>query len=398
MSVLKIPSKKIKNFVVLTIDTDRKRIDYRVLPETSQRKHFDHIDIVGFSKLPSGFYRDGYGVARPAGSFVLQHLARNIGEHFGLTITASGRSRITTIGGQKIVIFNYDDFSELQRNLRSIRSESNIQSKQYVTTKLAGLFPKLRATKKQAGAGIAAYQQDRLAKLVHSESDFAEKLSKNDITAVAELYAELLEKKRFGQTVGELRVLGKSRGKTEKVLLEKVITDFEARLKKVTLSENDWQQFFEKFIVLFNTSYVHVLEKLSVSLGGKYPDFILLNVYNYLDIYEIKRPHANLLKLDTSRGNFYWDAEVSKAIAQTENYIDLINKNAHAFVAEVRQRKNLDIKVVRPRGYIIVGNREQLTTEKMQDDFRLLASASKNVDVIPYDDLLNNLKNLAKRL
>ena len=124
----------------------------------------------------------------------------------------------------------------------------------------------------------------------------------------------------------------------------------------------------------------------------------MLNVYNYLDIYEIKRPQTNLLKLDSSRGNYYWDGEVSKAIAQTENYIDLINKNAHAFVNEVRQKRGLDIKVVRPRGFVIVGNRDQLTKDKMRDDFRLLASASKNVDVIPFDDLLGNLKNLLKRL
>ena len=123
-----------------------------------------------------------------------------------------------------------------------------------------------------------------------------------------------------------------------------------------------------------------------------------MNVYNYLDIYEIKRPQTNLLKLDSSRGNYYWDGEVSKAIAQTENYIDLINKNAHAFVNEVRQKRGLDIKVVRPRGFVIVGNRDQLTKDKMRDDFRLLASASKNVDVIPFDDLLGNLKNLLKRL
>src|ERR1700739_949275 len=127
MSVITVVSKKVKNFRYLTIDTDRKRIVYRILPDTSQRKHFDHIDVIGFSKLPSGFYRDGYGISKPAASFVLQHLERSLGERFALTITANGRSRITTRAGEKVVILNYNDYADLQRDLRGIRSESNKQ-------------------------------------------------------------------------------------------------------------------------------------------------------------------------------------------------------------------------------------------------------------------------------
>ena len=78
---------------------------------------------------------------------------------------------------------------------------------------------------------------------------------------------------------------------------------------EVWLEQND--------MLLFNTSYVQVIEKLSVSLGGKYPDFILLNVYNYLDIYEIKKPSTQLMKRKPYRAGVYGvHSEISQAVTQ----------------------------------------------------------------------------------
>lgn len=64
----------------------------------------------------------------------------------------------------------------------------------------------------------------------------------------------------------------------------------------------------------------------------------------------------------------------------------------------IKERHQIDVKIVRPRGYIIVGQSSQFENSKMEDDFRLLAGSLKNVDVILYDELLGSLKNLVKRL
>lgn len=64
----------------------------------------------------------------------------------------------------------------------------------------------------------------------------------------------------------------------------------------------------------------------------------------------------------------------------------------------IKDRHQIDVKIVRPRGYIIVGQSSQFENSKMEDDFRLLAGSLKNVDVILYDELLGSLKNLVKRL
>src|ERR1700677_2450859 len=396
METKTVTTKEGHTHVVQTIDAKNKRITYHLLPNTSQAKHFSQINITGFAKLPSGFYKEGFGLAKPVGAFLVEQFTSKLGDRFELTITET-TTDIKKQGSLYHVYIAHADYAEIQRTLKDFRKDSNTQCRGYVQQRLSQLFKKTFKVSKKSSNVPNEYQQDRLAKIIKSSASIAKELSKNDVTAVAELYAELLEKKRFGESVQQLKIIGASSRKTEKVILQKVVKEFESRLKK-QLSENDWQIFLQKFILLFNTSYVQVLEKLSVSLQGKYPDFILLNIYNYLDIYEIKKPSTNLLKLDPSRGNYFWDTEVCKAISQTENYIHAINKNALAFADEVKRLKKVEVKVVRPRGFVIAGTRSQLMNAKMHDDFRLLSSASKNLDVIPYDDLLDNLKNLIKRL
>ena len=153
-----------------------------------------------------------------------------------------------------------------------------------------------------------------------------------------------------------------------------------------------------QFILIFNTNYASSLEKESIALQGKYPDFLLIDAYNYLDIYEIKKPSTQLLKKDGSRGNYYWDVEIAKAISQVENYIAYADRHGSGLREDIKKRKGIDIRVLKPRGFIIAGQRSQLQGEIMEGNFRLLNSGLKNVEVILYDELLDNLRSFLKRL
>jgi hypothetical protein len=64
----------------------------------------------------------------------------------------------------------------------------------------------------------------------------------------------------------------------------------------------------------------------------------------------------------------------------------------------VRRKKHVDIRVIRPRGYIVAGTSKQFETEKEMEDFRKLGSSLKNISFILYDELLERLKNLRARL
>src|SRR5690606_11209744 len=96
---------------------------------------------------------------------------------------------------------------------------------------------------------------------------------------------------------------------------------------------------------------------------------------------------------DPSRGNYYWDAEMSKAISQTENYIEQVANNADRLRSYLKDKYQLEIKAVRPRGIILAGNAQQFSDPKQRDDFRLLSQGIKAITVLTYDELWTRISN-----
>ena len=135
-----------------------------------------------------------------------------------------------------------------------------------------------------------------------------------------------------------------------------------------------------------------------MSISVSYPDFVLADVYGFVDVFEIKRHETPLMALDESHDNYYWKPDIVKAISQIENYIDEIVRNADDYVRAVKKKKGVDIRVVRPRGYIIAGTSSQFKNKKESGDFRKLGVSLKNISFILYDELLENLRNLRSKL
>ena len=180
--------------------------------------------------------------------------------------------------------------------------------------------------------------------------------------------------------------------------LEKVLKDFESRLRTKS-TEKDWQTFFLKNLLILNPGYIKVIEKTNISLNIQLPDFLLINIENYVDVYDIKKPETPLLAYDPSHKNFYWSANISKAISQVENYIDSINNNGDSLRTKLKDEHNLELRVVRPRGYIIAGHSKQLKEpNKKNDDFRLLNQSLRNTEVLPYDIFLERFKSFSNAL
>jgi len=392
MGLLKHTSAKTK-LAVYEIKKESKRGKYFVNPNCDFYKLTKSIIIRGFDKLPKGFSTDGFGFVSPAGSYLKSALQEGFGENIKLIISKSSVSKFNK--QKKELILNHDDYLKILEPLKTIRTERNIKSNEHVRNVLHQLFPRnFKSTK--AVKTLYSYEQDKISKIIGEDESILKEISKKDVDSIIRLYS-LLEKDSKSE-FKYIELHDKNKRKNEKAFLQAVVKEYENRLKKVSLSESDWQRFLRKYILLFNTSYVNAVEKMNVDLRGKYPDFMLVNVYGYIDIYEIKKPSTNLLKHDESRDNYYWDTEVAKAISQTEKYIQMLTKKDKDVRDIIKERHQIDVKIVRPRGYIIVGQSSQFENSKMEDDFRLLAGSLKNVDVILYDELLGSLKNLVKRL
>lgn len=158
--------------------------------------------------------------------------------------------------------------------------------------------------------------------------------------------------------------------------------------------ESWWQTYVKSNILLMQQGYIKAVEKLNTAIGNtRFPDFLLVTHDNYLDILEIKKPNTPILKPDASRGNFYFDAEISKAVIQTENYIQNVAKHQDTVRAYLKDHHNIEIRAVRPRGIVLAGNSRNFNTAKERDDFRLLSQGIKNITIVTYDELLVRLQN-----
>jgi hypothetical protein len=228
----------------------------------------------------------------------------------------------------------------------------------------------------------SAYVPGSLAKIL--SSGVVPKLSSEDKEAVNQILPDFL--KAEAQSSIALKA-------AEIDSMKNLAVEFKAELNNQH-SESWWQSYIQNRILLMQQGYIRPIEKMNVAIGNtKYPDFALVTHDNYLDILEIKRPDTTILKEDQSRGNYHWDTEISRAIIQVENYLEHIANKAAEVRSFVKDEYSLELKVVRPRGFILAGNSAQFSSQKQRDDFRLLSHGLKNVTVITYDELLVRLEN-----
>jgi hypothetical protein len=372
----------------------KKGIYYLLKPlqrRRGQDEYLSQISLLGFTSLPSGLKRDGSGIPS-SGYLLLKSLSEKLGT-FQLTLDRSAKSSLEN----KKVVLNHDDLRTLLRKTRVIKAERfreiNGTFQLFLHTSFSAIF------EKPTEATDSDYRPNTMADILKKDQTLA-KLSKDDIAAVGDFFPEFIQKYgAVAATKKKLFILSDSKRATEVVYVRKIIADFERRLATKTQSEQSWQDFLRDYILLFNSNYATVLEKENIALlGTRFPDFILIDAYSYLDIYEIKKPTTNLLRKDESRGNYYWDVELSKAISQVENYISHADRNAAQLCAEIKRQKEREVRIIKPRGFIIAGSRTQFKGEIMEDNFRLLNNSLKNLSIILFDELLDNLKNFLSKL
>jgi hypothetical protein len=394
-----VETKNKAGITYVTINLKTKKGSYRILPKPGQRnsqyEFCEEIKFEGFSKLPTGFYKnDGNGLV--GGGF---QLLKALHEHFGkkveLRLVAKGEAVINARGTKVKVALPHSELKTLNAKVREIKQIKNEEIRSTIHVFLARKFPK-RFPKSSRGKN--KYIPGSLASALE-RADAITRMNPIDRQYLEKLIPSYLSNIKATLSAPEkLKIIYESLDAGKVVYFKKVIREFRRRLKKPSQSESDWQTFLSEHILVLKSGYGHVLKKNSVTLQGKFPDFMLIDPYGYLDIYEIKKPATSVLKHDKSRDNYYWDIEIARAISQVENYLHQVQRNSDGLINDIRRNKKIEINIVRPRGYIIAGKRDQLQNQKMIDDFRILNEALKNVDIIFYDDLVENLETFVKRI
>jgi len=271
-----------------------------------------------------------------------------------------------------------------QKALSKMNSLSFSRTRDIKTDIVKETFTQIYANMKFDTATIDAYRPGTVALLLKGK--IHKKLNSEDKDALNVFLPEYISK----ESVSTVNLLKAS---TQIQTLQDLAKNIRDEMKG-DRSESWWQKYIHKNILFIQQGYIQALQKMNISIGNtKFPDFSLITHDGFLDIFEIKKPSTTLIKPDNSRGNYYWDTELSKAIIQVENYIENISKNAESVRGYIKDNYKIDMKVVRPRGIILAGDASSLKEQKEKDDFRLLTLASKNITFVTYDELATRLEN-----
>lgn len=314
-----------------------------------------------------------------SGKSILEALAARF-KKFELTL-CNDKSRIQKKGKVYQVFLSIADLRQMNSALISRKKDATQRA---ISVTFATHFPKYfdEATR------LFSYSDGLLAGVLTS-SFMPSRLSKEDRVALGKFIPTFIASGVAKSSGGT-----KFTAAVELKVLQSLAKDLEKRIQK-DKSEAVWQDYLKEKILYIQQGYIELISKANIGVvGTSYPDFILVTHDGYLDILEIKTPFTNLLLNDKSHNNHYWSSDISKAIAQVENYIQAIESIGDTLRNKVRDTYGIDLRVIKPRGIIFAGHTEQFNGKKpIQDDFRLLNQGQKNVTVVPYDELLVRLQN-----
>ena len=153
-------------------------------------------------------------------------------------------------------------------------------------------------------------------------------------------------------------------------------------------NEVEIQKFLRKNIWMFGNSYSFVIDDTKIN-SANILDLIPKNLDNFLDIIEVKLPNIELFHFDDNHKNYYPSSSLSKAIAQTQNYIFEFEQKTND--KEYQEKNNC--KIIKPRGIIIIGTKEPLNEDENKY-LRILNSSYHNIYIMTYHQLLDRAKRV----
>jgi len=152
--------------------------------------------------------------------------------------------------------------------------------------------------------------------------------------------------------------------------------------------ESVFQKWFEEHPWLLGTHYIEKVDNRTIGLH-EVADIIMRTTDGYLDLFELKRPDKEVLRLDTSRKCYCFSADTSQAIAQAAHYIAKTEANRN----QLAQEDNL--LFLKPRARIIIG-RSNTWDQKMRDALRILNGALHFIEIWTYDYLIAMAERMVK--
>lgn len=172
--------------------------------------------------------------------------------------------------------------------------------------------------------------------------------------------------------------------------------------------ESCWQLYFDRYLRILLMNYKEfysqiVFKKMEGYEKETRPDFLAVDIYNNIDIIEIKTHRTILFRKEKGRDSYYPSHDLNKSIFQLTKYMDLKSENIDTSTIENKYTKSLidNDKIYRPRGILIISSRDHITsgqandelTARLEKEIKKLKTTYSNIDIVLFDELIQNLEN-----
>jgi hypothetical protein len=164
--------------------------------------------------------------------------------------------------------------------------------------------------------------------------------------------------------------------------MQSAVAELRQHLDGGETREEVYQKWCETHTWAFGNAYVMRDSVREISPGDKL-DLLLPSVLSgYRDVVELKRPDMPVLNYDSSHRNYYFSADVSKALGQVHRYLDVLHEAAAKGL-----RDHPEIVAYHPRGIIVIGRSKEWGEEQLQA-LHGLNTRLTGVMLMTYDQLL----------
>lgn len=289
------------------------------------------------------------------------------------------------------LILSYDDVELLLKSINQEQRACNDTKKILIKNLIVDIFPEVNFDHSETNNNKDLILRNLNDKLI-------DKLTADEIQRLGEFYVKATRKFKAGHVIKKMTA---GLMKNAQILsLQEIILKYEKLLFE-NPAESEWQKFFDEYITLFDSRYVHKINYKNIATGiTKYPDLVLVDIYGYIDFYELKKSGTDLIQYDSSHKTWYWSKDVSMVISQVSDYLQKSKENALSYAktikdeTETETEQGLEVNIINPRAIIVIGNTKQLDTEKKRNHFKNLRESLKDIEFVLYDELLERLKNL----
>ena len=344
------------------------------------------IILIGYTKLPNILNLFGFGFEEKSMTNFFKYKFENQGyDKIQISDTLPRRKAKNTL------YFKLDELEDLKSRIFQEQRACNDTKTILVKNFLIERYPNLSFDFQETNNNKELVLRNLNSKLI-------DKLTAEEVEKIGEFYVQAAKKYSRPDVVKRMtRGLQKN---AQLLTLQEIINKYE-KLLKDNPKESIWQEFFDEYITLFDNRYYKKSDYKNIATGiTKYPDLVLVDIYGYVDFYELKKSSTPILQYDKSHKTFYWSKDFSMVIAQVADYLQKAKENSLSYSKSIKEQTEdenndgFEINIINPRAIIVAGTTKELNTKTKRNHFKNLRESLKDIEFVLYDELLERLKNL----